>query len=105
MESQKVIMMSYYSHKVPGGKLIKVRIESRNESIQKITLLGDFFLHPEDVLEKIEESLMGVYLSEDAIIDKLEAVLEENQATLIGADAKDFAQAIIAAWIASNRNS
>lgn len=98
-------MMSYYSHKVPRGKLIKVKIETKDGIIQKITLLGDFFLHPEYVLEEIEESLLGVHLSEDSIEKKLRAVLEARQATLIGADATDFAQAIIAAWIALNRNS
>ena len=105
MEPQEVIMMSYYSHKVPGGKLIKVKIESTNESIKRITLLGDFFLHPEHVLEEIEKSLLGVHLSEDVIAKKLNAVLVENQATLIGAAAEDFAQAIIAAWMDSDRNS
>ena len=98
-------MMSYYSHKVPGGKLIKVKIETKDGIIQKITLLGDFFLHPEYVLEEIEESLLGVQISEESITRKLRSVLEARQATLIGANATDFAQAIIAAWISSNRNS
>ena len=96
--------MSYYSHKVPEGKLIKVRIESEDGAIQSITILGDFFLHPEHVLEEFEKSLLGVSLSEDEITRILEMVLEDNDATLIGADAKDFAQAIIAASMASNRN-
>jgi lipoate-protein ligase A len=98
-------MTSYYSHKVPGGKLIKVRIESRDGYIQKVTILGDFFLHPEHVLEEIEESLLGVQLSENAMTKKLKTVLEESQATLIGANAKDFAQAIIAALKDSDHNS
>ncbi len=98
-------MMSYYSHKVPGGKLIKVRIESKDDFIQAITLLGDFFLHPEDILEELEESLLGVQLTEDSIVEKLQTVLKNNKAILIGANATDFAQAIISAWRASDRNS
>ena len=97
--------MAYYSHKVPGGKLIKVRIKSKDESIQEITLLGDFFMHPEHVLEEFEDTLLGVHLSKEAIVRRLEAVIEEHQATIIGANADDFAQAIIAAWMDSNRNS
>ncbi|MFX1262954.1 MAG: lipoate protein ligase C-terminal domain-containing protein [Promethearchaeota archaeon] len=96
--------MSYYSHKVPGGKLIKVKVESKDDRIQEITLLGDFFLHPEHVLEEIEESLLGVRLSKDAVIEKLKAVLDENNATVIGADAEDFAEAIIAAWMSLDHN-
>ncbi|MHA2140052.1 MAG: lipoate protein ligase C-terminal domain-containing protein [Candidatus Thorarchaeota archaeon] len=105
MESKEVIPMGYYSHKVHGGKLIKIKVESKDNSIQAITLLGDFFLHPEHVLEKIEESLFGVQLSEEIISMKIKTVLDISKATLIGANAKDFAQAIIAAWIASNHNS
>jgi hypothetical protein len=105
MEPQAVIMMSYYSHKVPGGKLIKVRIEVKDDFIQSITLLGDFFLHPEDILEELEESLLGVQLSEDSIVENLQRVLKSNKAVLIGANATDFAQAIIAAWRVSNHNS
>lgn len=97
--------MSYYSHKVPGGKLIKIKVESKDDSIWEITILGDFFLHPEYVLDEIEESLMGVQLSEDVIAEKIKSVLEKNHATLIGAKAGDFAKAIIAAKIASDHNS
>jgi hypothetical protein len=57
------------------------------------------------VLEDIEASLLGVQLSADTIVKKLQKILENNKATLIGANASDFAQAIIAAWSASNRNS
>jgi lipoate-protein ligase A len=97
--------MSYYSYKVPGGKLIKVKVESKDDCIQEITLLGDFFLHPEHVLDEIEESLLGIRLSKDVIVEKLKAVLDENSATIIGADAEDFAEAIMAAWMNSDHNS
>jgi len=97
--------MSYYSHKVTGGKLIKVKVDSKDESILDITILGDFFLHPEHVLEEIEVSLIGVRLSEDTITERLISVLEKNHAKLIGASARDFANAIMAAWMASDHNS
>jgi lipoate-protein ligase A len=105
MESQEVIMISYYAYKVKGGKLIKVKVELKDGLIQAITLLGDFFLHPEYALEQIEASLRGVHLSKAAIINEIEKVMERNQATLIGASIEDFAQAIMSAWMASNRNS
>ncbi|MFW9968160.1 MAG: lipoate protein ligase C-terminal domain-containing protein [Candidatus Thorarchaeota archaeon] len=105
MESQEVIKISYYAHKVAGGKLIKVKVESEDGLIQAITLLGDFFLHPEYVLEEIEASLKGVHLSETALTNEMQKVMERSQATLIGASVEDFAQAIMSAWMASNRNS
>ena len=98
-------MISYYAYKVKGGKLIKVKVELKDGLIQAITLLGDFFLHPEYVLEEIEASLKGVHLSEAAIVNEMGKVIERNQATLIGASVEDFAQAIMSAWMASNRKS
>ncbi len=82
-----------------------MKVESKGESIQAITLLGDFFLHPEHVLEKIEESLLGVRLSEETISNKIQSVLDNNKATLIGAMPTDFGQAIMAALMQSDHNS
>ncbi|MFW9846383.1 MAG: lipoate protein ligase C-terminal domain-containing protein [Candidatus Thorarchaeota archaeon] len=89
--------MSYYSYKVPGGKLIKIDVRIKDATIEAITILGDFFLHPEEVLDELEEGLRGVQLSESHITKSIQDVLDRNECTLIGAAASDFAQAIIEA--------
>ncbi len=100
-----MIIINYYPHKVPGGKLIKVKLDIEDESIKAITVLGDFFLHPEHVLEEIEDSLLGVKLIEATIVEIIQTVLDKNKATLIGANATDLAEAILAASMMLNRNS
>ncbi|MFX0108252.1 MAG: lipoate protein ligase C-terminal domain-containing protein [Candidatus Hodarchaeota archaeon] len=89
--------MGSSTYKVPDGKMIKVRLEVENNRIQSLTILGDFFLHPEDTIIEIEKGLLG----SEAVIDELSSVvtdiLEENKAILIGATANDIARAIMMA--------
>ena len=54
-------------YKVPEGKLIKITLDY-GDKINSVTINGDFFLHPEDGIEKIEQSLSGVSLETDAIV-------------------------------------
>ncbi|MCL5419325.1 MAG: biotin--protein ligase [Candidatus Marsarchaeota archaeon] len=49
--------------KVPGGKLISVRI-SFDTLISRVEITGDFFLHPEEALSCIEGSMAGVKADE-----------------------------------------
>jgi len=42
--------------KVKEGKVVKVEVEY-DEVIKNIRITGDFFLHPEDILDKIEKSI------------------------------------------------
>ena len=90
-------MSTYYAYKVPGGKLIKIDLKIKNNAIEAITILGDFFLHPEDALEQLEEALIGVRVSESHIVKSVKDVLDKTESTLIGATANDFAEAIIKA--------
>ncbi len=51
-------MISHSKQKVKEGKVVKVEVEY-DEVIKNIRITGDFFLHPEDVLDEIEESIAG----------------------------------------------
>ncbi len=73
------------SQKVREGKLVKVEVEC-DEFIRKIKITGDFFLHPEDVLEMIEKSIFGLRkdTSTEAIASRINEIAEANDAQLIG---------------------
>ncbi|MGY5879699.1 MAG: lipoate protein ligase C-terminal domain-containing protein [Candidatus Thorarchaeota archaeon] len=90
--------MQEANYKVPGGKLVKVKLNVSSGKIERVQILGDFFLHPEETIIAIEESLSGCQkdtkLIEKIIVEKL----EDSEATLIGATAEDFAKTIIMAW-------
>jgi lipoate-protein ligase A len=85
------------TYKVPDGKLIKVKVWADNDVILKVTITGDFFLHPEFVLEKIESNLVGVRLRKQELIDSINEVVNQEEASLIGANTSDFCHAILQA--------
>jgi len=84
-------------YKVKGGKLIKVQLTARNKKIEKIKITGDFFLHPEEVIEDIERALEGHMLDENEISSLIETVMRNKQAVSLGVSPEDFARCIMMA--------
>lgn len=77
---------------MPNGKLVCVEVDADSEKTTKVKITGDFFLHPEDALEKVEQALTGVPLSieETEVVSKVNEAL--GDASLIGATAEDLAR-------------
>lgn len=86
------------SYKIPGGKLVKVKLWVTSERIDRVTILGDFFLHPEETIETIETSLVGLEFDADTLLNAIVDVMRRSEATLIGAAAEDLIKAIMMAW-------
>ncbi len=88
-------MHGEYKVKVTGGKLVSIKAEY-DKRIEKVSIFGDFFLHPEGTIYKIEDSLAGMaaHSGKEAFKQRISKVLEEEHATLIGADAESIASAI-----------
>ncbi|MBN2230961.1 MAG: hypothetical protein JW779_15355 [Candidatus Thorarchaeota archaeon] len=86
--------MKVVNYKVPGGKMIKVKLSINNQEIESISILGDFFLHPEEMIEKIEEHLIGCIIDYESLVSRLEEIIIENKAMLIGISTADIAKAI-----------
>ena len=80
--------------KVPGGKLLKVKLTPSEGRILAIVIKGDFFLHPEETLVALEEFLAGKELDEATLAADIQDFLDEADATLVGASAADMAKAI-----------
>jgi lipoate-protein ligase A len=98
MEFFEVRFMQESSYKIPGGKLVKVKLVISSGKIGKLMILGDFFLHPEETLQRIENSLIGSRADKTSIENTISQVLEESDATLIGATAADIAKTVLMAW-------
>jgi len=90
--------MQEASYKIPGGKLVKVKLSVISEKIDQVRVMGDFFLHPEETIQVIEESLIGCKQDENSIRILIEQILKNSEATLIGAAASDFSKTIMMAW-------
>ncbi len=83
--------------KVPGGKLLKIKLTPSEDRIRAIVIKGDFFLHPEETLVALEEFLAGKELDEIYLAADIQDFLDEAGAKLVGAGAADIAKAILMA--------
>ncbi len=79
---------------VKGGKLIRVRVEFQGNRIKEIRITGDFFLHPEDKIEDIENGLKNVPI--DEVRKKLDEILKD--AEYLGFTLDTLVQAVEEAW-------
>ncbi len=62
-------------------KLVKIELGYLQESmeIKSIKITGDFFLHPEETIEKLEGNLVGVKLEKKSIKNKIESILKNSE--------------------------
>ena len=81
--------------KVPGGKLIRVTIECVHDKIQNIKITGDFFLHPEETIQQIENSLVGRKCDSLTLKKTIDQVIQQEKATIVGATSADFVNVIL----------
>jgi lipoate-protein ligase A len=84
--------MKRAEYKVPGGKLLAAEVEERGGVLVRVKLVGDFFMHPEEAIMGLEESLTGSPL--DEIDERIESFLSEEDVILYGVAPADFAKVI-----------
>ena len=90
------LVVSESIHK--AGKLIRILLVSNEESIENISISGDFFTQPyTGAVEKLEESLVGVELTKDALSVRIKEVYETIGLMVFGASQDDFVKAILKA--------
>ena len=89
--------MGKAEYKVEGGKLVRVQLETEDNKIKKVKITGDFFLHPEELIEELEKTVEGATLYEQVLADRIKAFMTKNKAVLLGASPEDFARCIIMA--------
>ena len=82
-----------YIHK--SEKLIKISLEydELKNTIHSIKITGDFFLYPEESLDKLEKNLIGTRLERNTIIQKIENCMNDSEA--FGFDSKSMTEAIL----------
>lgn len=87
-------------YKVPGGKLICAKLKY-GEYIENVEILGDFFLYPEELLNKIEESIVNTKAdsSEEEITKKIKTAIDKNKIEIIGITPESIAKTIKMALI------
>jgi hypothetical protein len=76
-------------------KLIRIALEydERENTINSITISGDFFLYPEEALEALEAQLIGTKLERDTLRQEIEGYLKNSEA--YGFDSISLTEAIL----------
>lgn len=76
-------------------KLVKIELaySLKSMEIKSIKITGDFFLHPEETIEKLEVSLVGVKLEKKSIKNKIESILKNSE--FYGFDVDSLSNAIV----------
>ena len=87
-------------YKVIGGKLLRVRIslESQGacEYINSISITGDFFMHPEQAIDELEQTLTGIIYQQNEVENAVNAFFDTG-VEIIGAHPADFIHVIMSA--------
>ena len=63
------------------GKIVKIKLAYKQKSqlIHSIRITGDFFVHPEETIEQLEQGLCGVKLEKEDLKNKIQLVLKNAE--------------------------
>jgi len=88
--------MEEYKIKVPGGKLLRIKIDICSKKMKSLQILGDFFLYPEDKIKILEESLVGK--TKEGVYDQIKDTINTEKIQLLGFGANDLNNLILRAF-------
>jgi len=88
-------MIFQAKQKVKEGKVVKVEVDC-DDFIRNVRITGDFFLHPEDILEEIEKSMVGLERNadEETITSNILKVTADRDVQMIGISPGSIARLI-----------
>ncbi len=83
------------TEKIKNGKLVRVDLE-HDGVIHKILISGDFFMHPEESIEDIEKSLVGLSVGENegSIKQVIDQIINYKNVELVGIDTSSLSKLI-----------
>lgn len=70
--------------KVPQGKLLKIEVECDESVLVNVKICGDFFFHPEEELEHLEQLLRYHPLDKELIRYMIDAFIKQNNVEMHG---------------------
>lgn len=77
------------------GKIVKINLSYKQELqlIQSIKITGDFFVHPEEVIEELEQGLCGTKLEKEELKNKIKLILKDSK--IFGFDVNSLVEMIL----------
>jgi lipoate-protein ligase A len=88
--------MGKYELKVEGGKMLRAECSVDNNRIKSVKISGDFFLHPEESITTLEESLIDIKADRNEVNSIVENFIDAGN-TFIGVGKSHIVEAIIKA--------
>lgn len=82
--------------------VIKISLSLYNDRIKDIKISGDFIIHPDNAIHELEQGLKGEILVEESLLRRIKEIFALKRIQTIGAQAEDFAKAIILAYLGSD---
>lgn len=79
-------------YKIPGGKLLACTIETENNVITMLKISGDFFMHPEDTIGKLERAILDSKVADYP--ERINIFFKNRDVTLLGVTEEDFINVI-----------
>ena len=86
--------MKKFEYKVPGGKLLRAKIEAENGRIEFLQITGDFFMEPETDLEELEAQLRNSKTDPQNVESIVTKFFTDRKTLITGAKPSDFAYVI-----------
>jgi lipoate---protein ligase len=83
-----------FEYKVPGGKLLRAKVEVDAGRITFLQLTGDFFMEPETDLEELEMRLINLKAEPTYITENVVSFFKGHKTRITGATPNDFAYVI-----------
>jgi len=77
--------------------VIRVSMSFHGQTIEKIHISGDFFIHPENAVKELEQSLKGGVLSKEWLEKRIREFFAVKNIKALGVTPEDFARAILTA--------
>ena len=90
-------MITKSIYKVPNGKLLKIFLDfdKKNKCINKIDIMGDFFVYPEETIELIENKLKNSIIDKNILLEKINSLVEKYNIEFIGLYPEAIVQCIL----------
>ena len=88
--------MGYAEFKAPKG-VIKVELELTDNAISQVSISGDFFMYPEDALERLEEALVGVKADRESLLGAVKLFYSSTGAQTPMVEPEHWVEAILRA--------
>jgi hypothetical protein len=88
--------LKFAEFKAPKG-VIKVELELTDDKISRISLSGDFFMYPEDALERLERALLGVKAERENLLAAVQGFYSSTGAQTPMVEPEHWVEAILRA--------